>query len=332
MNIISIVGPSRGGKSALTPYFSACEEVDLPFNTPDLDWIIDSHNYSHMTDEGFKHHLSIYMFTYAWYSFLGRHINLRNTDYYSAGNLKPYLDIDRRFSKPDNDESFQEFLAKVSEKSWIPCFQLDISPKQYQIVMESTDIKYMPVFSRRSPYDLLRAWLVGNRLDRSKDLSRMMKYGSIPKKSNLSFANQFVHNLSKQDSSIDKTGNFTFHSYEFSDLDKNINNINSLIDLVIFQEDNATFWESYGCAIPFEEMVSNPEKVQGTLERKLGIKFNPDLLTRAYEFIKLRPIDSVLTSNLKVIRKELSDLGVSTDKIELITEMQSSYLDYLHAN
>ena len=122
MNIISIIGPSRGGKSALCPYFSACEIVDLPFNTPDLDWIISSHNLNHMTDEGFKNHLSIYLFTYSWYSFLGRHINLRHTDYYSAGNLYPHLDIEKRFSKPDDDQSFQNFLLRFLKIHGFPVF------------------------------------------------------------------------------------------------------------------------------------------------------------------------------------------------------------------
>jgi hypothetical protein len=236
--------------------------------------------------------------------------------------------MEQRFSKPDNDESFQDFLEKVSENSWIPCFQLDFSPHQYQVVKESTDINYLPIYSRRSPYDLLRAWLVGNRLDRSKSLSRMMKYGSIPKKTNRSFAKQFVRNLSKKESSVDKMGNFTFHTSPSSDLDKNINNINSLIDLVISEEERAIFWDSYGCAISFEEMVSNPDKVQEALEARLGITFNADLLPRAYEFIKLRSLDSALTSDLQVIEKELSDLGVSSNRIDLIVGLQSSYLEH----
>ena len=328
MNIISILGPSRGGKAALTPYFAACEMVDLPFNTADLDWLIDSHNLNHMTDEGFKNHVAVYVFTYAWYSYLGRHINLRHTDYYSARNLKPHLDMERRFSKPDNDESFQDFLAKVSENSWIPCFQLDFSPHQYQVLKESTDISYLPVYSRRSPYDLLRAWLIGNRLDRSKSLSRMMKYGSIPGKTNRSFAKQFVRNLSKKESSVDKMGNFTFHTYPSSDLDKKISNINSLIDAVISEEKRASFWDNCGCAIRFEEMVSNPDKVQDALQARLDITFDPALLPRAYDFIKLRPLGTALTRDLRVIENELSDLGVSSSRIDLITGLQSSYLEY----
>ena len=74
-------------------------------------------------------------------------------------------------------------------------------------------------------------------------------------------------------------------------------------------------------------MVSNPEKVQGILEAKLGITFNPDLLPKAYEFIKLRSLDEVLTLDLNVIEKELVNLGVSEDQIDLIIGLQSSYLD-----
>lgn len=328
MNIISIIGPSRGGKAALTPYFSACKMVDLPFNTPDLDWIIDSHNLNHLTDQGFKNHVSVYVFTYAWYSYLGRHINLRHTDYYSARNLKPYLEMEQRFSKPDNDESFQDFLAKVSENSWIPCFQLDFSPHQYQILKESTDINYLPIYSRRSPYDLLRAWLVGNRLDRSKILSRMMRYGSIPGKSYRSFAKQFVHNLAKKESSVDNKGNFTFHTSPSSDLDRSISNVNSLIDYVASEEKQASFWDNCGCSIRFEEMVSNPDKVQEALQARLDITFDPALLPRAYDFIKLRSLDKALTTDLKIIENELSDLGVSSSRIDLITGLQSSYLEY----
>ena len=158
----------------------------------------------------------------------------------------------------------------------------------------------------------------------------MMKYGSIPMKADRSFSDQFVENLSKQDSSIDKDGNFSFHTYGFSDLDKNLNNINELIDLVIAEEERAIFWDRYGCVVPFEEMVSNPKKVQDTLEEKLGIKFNQDRLPRVHEFVKIRSFDSALTSNLQIIEKELSDLGVTTNKIDLIIGLQSSYLDYLY--
>ena len=50
MNIISIIGPSRGEKAALTQYLSMYEVLDLPFNIPDLDWIIDTDYLTHMAN------------------------------------------------------------------------------------------------------------------------------------------------------------------------------------------------------------------------------------------------------------------------------------------
>lgn len=328
MKVISIIGPSRGGKAALTPYFSACDSVDLPFNTPDPDWIIESHARNNMDDEGFKSYLSVYVFTYAWYSFLGRHINLRHTDYYSAQNLKPHLDLSERFERPDNDESFEAFLVSVSEKTWIPCFQLDFSPNQIGIINGASDIAFLPVYSRRSPYDLLRAWLVGSRLERSRTLSRMMKYGSIPLRTNQPFINQFTRNLSRKESTVDENGNFRFHTLPASELDTDIHNVNELIDSVLAEEEKGQYWDKNGCSVRFEEMVSNPTKVQKQLQERLGISFNPQLLERAYDFIRIRSLSEALTSDLKVVEKELGHLGLSKEKIEAITELQSCYIGY----
>jgi hypothetical protein len=328
MNLIAILGPSRGGKAALTPYLSASREVDLPFNTPDLDWLIDSHNKGHVTDEGFLHHVSIYLLTYSWYSFLGRHINLRTSDYYCAKNLKPHINITERFLRPDNDETFGEFLALVESKAWVPCFQLDFTLRQFKMLVEASDINYQPLYSRRSPFDLLRSWLVGNRLDRSKSLSRMMKYGSVPARSNVPFAAQFQPVLGVKESTVDNKGIFTFHNLSSDKFDRNTDNINSLIEMVIAEAACGTEWENAGNAIRFEEMVSAPEKVQSLLNDRLGIEFCDDLLPRAYEFIKLRPLEEALTTDLKLIEKELKELSVEEEKIQQIIHLQSVYIGH----
>jgi hypothetical protein len=328
MNVIAILGPSRGGKAALNPYLCASKQVDLPFNTPDLDWFIESHIRDHITDEGFCNHVLIYTLTYSWYSFMGRHINLRKSDYYAANNLKPYVDIDDRFLITDSDESFSIFLEAVAHNKLIPCFHMDISNKQFQLIKNSSDINYMPIYSRRSPFDLLKAWLVGNRFGRSKSLGRMMKYGSVPAKSSRSLLEQFSPVLGLKEITVDEKGIFTFHKLASDKLDNDGSIVNKLIDMVAGEYKCGLKWENAGRAVRFEDIVTAPDKVEMFLSEYLGLKFCPDLLPQAYKAINLRSLSEVLTTDLKVIKTELNELYASDEKIRELIALQVEYVEH----
>jgi hypothetical protein len=328
MNVIAILGPSRGGKAALNPYLCASKQVDLPFNTPDLDWFIESHNRSHITDEGFCNHVSIYTLTYSWYSFMGRHINLRTSDYYAANNLKPHVDMNERFLKTDSDESFSIFLEAVAHNKLVPCFHMDISNKQFQLIKNSSDINYMPIYSRRSPFDLLRGWLVGNRLGRSKSLGRMMKYGSVPAKSSRSLLEQFSPVLGLKEITVDEKGIFTFHKLASDKSDIDGDNVNKLIDMVVEEYKCGLKWENAGRAIRFEDIVTAPDKVEMFLSEYLGLEFCPDLLPEAYNAINLRSLSEALTTDLKIIEIELNELHASEGRIRELVALQAEYVEY----
>ena len=51
LNILSLLGPSRCGKGAIPPLIVAAKNIQLPFNTPDLDWYVDAYNYGDLTPD-----------------------------------------------------------------------------------------------------------------------------------------------------------------------------------------------------------------------------------------------------------------------------------------
>ena len=73
LKIVTHGGISRSGKVVLGPIFSLFNEVYLPYNTPDLDWINSAYCNKQIDLKSSSKLAALHISCYSWYAYLGRH-------------------------------------------------------------------------------------------------------------------------------------------------------------------------------------------------------------------------------------------------------------------
>lgn len=330
LNIVSLLGPSRCGKGAIIPIIAAVEQFELPFNTPDLDWYVDAYNAGDISADALCRLSAIYLLCYSWYGHLGRHINLRPDDYYSFQRMMPGLDICEKHARKDKDFEFINFLEGNDEKKFWNIFQWDLAPEIFEVYEEKYPINTNPLYCYRSPYFLFTSWISSNRVQRSKNLSRMLKYESTRALSLGSLKDQFEG--AKNDNEVEfvaELGTYKYKPFELSGVTVKHNEESRLLQLLAENKKNADYWAERDMVYRFEHIVSNPDGFVGYLKNRFPITFDEGLLQSGIVLMDQRPLEGIVELDLTKVEQSLLGLGCSRLTIRSILELQEQYISEL---
>lgn len=173
--VILLNGISRSGKAITWYVVSSVKNIDVPLNEPFPDWILDAFNSNDITSNAVEVLLSNYFRIYAWYSFIGRGINLKKVDQSSFLKLSSKNEISTRNKRHDNSESWQEFSELWSQGKFIPCFTTDLN-RDLQEKLTKYDFNFININTIRNPKKVFLEWCLTNRGGRYDELDRMGKY------------------------------------------------------------------------------------------------------------------------------------------------------------
>lgn len=327
LNIISILGPSRSGKSAILPLVSSSENFELPFNTPDLDWYVETYLAGEIDIKTLCKLSVNYMLCYSWYSYLGRHINLRPDDMYSLQRMKPSASLDVMHSRQDKDLEFSNFLKANDNLELWNIFQWDLPPEVFEILENEYPIDCNPIYCYRSPYYLFTSWISSNRVKRSQSLSRMLKIEATESFRRNDLLEHFEPAGNDKEAVFEKSlGTYKFFEFNFDNIEATDDEQASLISLIEETRRNADYWFSRGMAVHFEALVSRPEQFVGYISDRFGAEFEAAKLNEAILLMNKRPISEVLVTDEEEMRNTLSGLNCSKITINKIIDFQKDYI------
>ena len=328
LNCLSLLGASRSGKSAVVPLLTALKKIDLPFNTPDLDWYIEGYDLGKYSVNTAAQLCVQYMLCYSWYSYLGRYINSRSDDYYSLDRLKPFLaDFDYNIRK-DNDESFVEFLKSHENNELISFFMWDM-PKEVYEAFGRYPINSNIIYCYRNPFDMVNQWVSSNRVQRSTQFSRMFKLSSVENLRNTNLLNQFI----KNNRNLNEV-KITDDKYHYFDVDVSSYNmyeeeVEYLTKFILKIKDEAYYWRDNGLLLNFEMVVSQPEKTMNQLSEFIQSDYDEKEFLYASNFMTKRPFEKVITLDPDIIRNKLSKITKNDKFIDLVIHEQDEYNKFL---
>ena len=328
LNTLSLLGPSRCGKSATIPLITSAKNIELPFNTPDLDWYVDAYNCGDISANALSRLSATYMLCYSWYGHLGRHINLRSTDYYSLQNMMPNINLKNRHDREDKDNEFKAFMkANDSKKIW-NVFLWDMPPEIHENMKENFPINTNPIYIYRSPFYLFTSWVSSHRVARSKSLSRMHKYHAAENLQNSELNPLFMETRTDTEF-IWKDGKYTYFDFQFDDIALGEEEENALIKLIKQNKEDATYWSNKGMMFPYEYIVTDPYKFIEYLKERFGLEFNQEILEKGIRMMDKRPLEQVIELDIKKAEKSLSILECNDSTKELILVEQENYISGL---
>jgi hypothetical protein len=328
LNILSILGPSRGGKSALIPIVSAIKNIELPFNTPDLDWYIDAYNAGDISADALCKISANYLLCYSWYGHLGRHINLRPDDHYGLQRLMPNMDLEIKHSREDKDREFINFLEGNDNKKFMNVFQWDLAPEIYEIFERKYPINTNPLYCYRSPYYLFTAWISSNRIKRSLALSRMFKYDATNFFHRTSLISQFEGAKNDSEHEFNKKLNtYKFKEIMFDNTKIDSKEEDGLIKVITENKENAMYWSKKNMLFRFEHIVSQPKLFVDYMINRFNIEFDDEALDRSIILMNQRPVSEIIEMDLFKIKNTLDDLGCNKKTIDFIISEQEIYIN-----
>ena len=323
LNILSLLGPSRCGKSAMIPL--------LPFNTPDLDWYVDAYNCGDLSSEALCRLSASYLLCYSWYGNLGRHINLRSTDYYSLQNMMPRINLLDKHDKVDDDQEFENYLKSNDLGELWNIFLWELPPKIYEKIEKSFPINTNPIYCYRSPYYLFTSWISSNRIKRSKSLSRMFKYPSTKHLQRIDLFKQFAetrnHNLVNE--AIWSKGKYTYFEFQFDNVTIDEEEESKLFQLVKENKENSLFWSQKDMMFPYEIIVTEPDKFVNYLKDRFKVEFDNNLLEKGIYMMDKRPLNKVIELDIKKVEDTLNTLGCNEDIKQFVINEHINYINDL---
>ena len=194
LKIVTHGGISRSGKVVLGPIFSLFNEVYLPYNTPDLDWINSAYCNKQIDLKSSSKLAALHISCYSWYAYLGRHTNNRRSDFTAFHNNKVPDLINENYSREDNDESFFEYQKMVGRNKFIPVFTCDLSLELIQNLKTSYRIEIDEWYLRRDPIAIFNNWMSDDRINKKQSYSRMFNYKMFDntQSKKLNFENLFL--------------------------------------------------------------------------------------------------------------------------------------------
>ena len=326
INCLSLLGASRSGKTALVSLLAALEKVDMPFNTPDLDWYVDAYKDNRCSIDLTTNLCVQYMLCYSWYSYLGRHVNNREIDYYSLSKLKPHLENFDYTKRNDDDETFINYLRLHEQKKVMSFFMWDIPAAVFE-ELQNYPVNLNIIYCQRNPFDLVNQWIATCRVQRSKYFSRMFKFDSIKNLQKKPLSSQFMKISRIQNAEGVSKNKFYYSELDLSKYRISKAEIRELTKLVKAVRHEAKFWEDKGILVNYENVVSNPEKITDFIAEKLETSYAKENLAYAIKFLSKRPLSSVLETNLEIIRRKLNDITDDEEFIEFIVNEQKQYID-----
>lgn len=327
INTITVLGPSRAGKGAIIPLLASANNTELPFNTPDLDWYVDSYNTGDMSKETTCKLIVNYLITYSWYCHLGRHTNLRTSDYYSIKKLKDNNSISHRYDLMDNDEEFLKFIDNNQREKILNIFQIELDTTLYEYIKKYYPIRLNPIFIYRSPFYLFTSWFSSNRVNRSLGLSRMLKYSSVEYIKNKSLLESFVETKNNNEVSFDKnTNKYTYYDFKYKD--RKITKLEEEYLLKKLKQNYNSFqnWEKYNNVYFFERVVSEPVEVVNNIISNYKITINKESCDSAIHFMDKRKFETIFELDQSKILNELTEINCCNDTINTIIKMHKTYL------
>ena len=330
LNILSLLGPSRCGKGAIIPIIAAVKDFELPFNTPDLDWYVDAYNCGDISGNALCRLSSNYLLCYAWYGYLGRHINLRPDDYYSMQRMMPHINLDEKHDKKDKDDEFIKFIKDNDATKFWNIFQWDLAPEIYEIYEKKYPINTNPLYCYRSPFYLFTSWISSNRVKRSLSLSRMFKYDATHFFKRESLLSQFESARNDNEVSfVKELGTYKYKEFKFEDVRVDSKEELRLIKLLKENKHNASYWSDKGMMFRFEHIVSNPNSFVDYLKNRFNIEFDEKLLAEGLILMDERPLKDIVELDFDKIETTLTNLGCSKKLIKFVIDEQKIYINSL---
>lgn len=330
LNILSLLGPSRGGKGAVIPIITAIKNFQLPFNTPDLDWYVDAYHAGDINLESLCRLSANYLLCYSWYGYIGRHINLRPDDYYSLQKMMPHINLQKRHNRNDKDNEFINFIKENdNEKIW-NIFQWDLSPEIYEIFQTEYPINTNPLYCYRSPYYLFTSWISSNRVKRSISLSRMFKYDATHYFKRESLLSQFeASNNDNEQKYLKEEGTYQWDRFDLESKKIDLKEEQRLIRLIEENKKHANYWSKKNMMFNFEHIVSNPRSFVEYLIARFNVEFDENILKKGIILMDERPLEQVIEMDFEKMKQTLDELHCSNESTNLILDEQKIYLDNL---
>ena len=327
LNIISICGPTRSGKGAIGPILGAARNSDLPHNTPDLDWFVDAYEEGAISKDVFCRLCANYLLCYSWYSYLGRHVNSRSSDYYSMFRLKSGLGWGERFAREDNDNSFKAFCDAHLNQKTTNIFHWDIPVKMHLEIEKEYPINLNPIYCCRSPFALFSAWAASDRYERARSLSRMFKFVGTKHMSRRDMWSQFTGAKTEDEVFYDEVKKtYKYRELDFSDKRLTADAQLRFLEALKTDEIKTGFYREHGLAVFFERVVEEPEGFAASMRNRFHLDFDDALLEAAILLADKRPLRETLETDLEKIECHLSGLGCSDQVIASVVGLQQQYL------
>lgn len=328
LNVLSLLGPSRSGKSAIIPIITAIDNYELPFNTPDLDWYVDAYRCGDISANVLSKMAVNYMLCYSWYGHLGRHINLRHTDYYSLQNMMPSINLEEKHQREDKDHEFKNFMERNQDSATWSIFLWELPSEVYEIIENKYPVRTNPLYCYRSPYYLFTSWISSNRVARSNNLSRMFKYPAISNLNRDTLESQFYETRNHKE--FTWTGEkYKYYKFNFDDVELTQAEESVLYNLVRENKADAKYWSERGMAYRYEHIVTAPEEFVRYLETRLGVQFDEELLKKGTQMMDKRTMPEVIELDIQKVDKTLSGLRCTEKTKKFIINEHSEYVDSL---
>jgi len=328
LNALSLLGPSRCGKSAAIPLVTAAKNIELPFNTPDLDWYIDAYCSGDISADAASRLAASYMLCYSWYGYLGRHINLRTSDYYSQQNMMPKIDLKLRHDRADKDYEFKKYMELNDSQNTWNVFLWELPPEVYESLNVNFPVKANPIYIYRSPYYLFTSWVSSNRVARSKTLSRMFKYEATKNLQHSDLKPLFMETRTDNEF-VWKDGKYTYFDFQFNDVSISKEEESVLNKLVRQNKAEASYWSRQDMMVTYESIVSDPDRFVTYLRDRFRIEFDEETLEKGIRMMDKRPLEQVIELDLAKVEQSLSNLGCEDSTVQLILDEQKNYINEL---
>ena len=305
----------------------AARNCDLPHNTPDLDWFVDAYEEGVISKEGFCRLCANYLLCYSWYSYLGRHVNSRSSDYYSMFRLKSGLDWRERFAREDNDYSFKAFCDAHQNHDATNIFHWDIPASLHLEIEDQYPINLNPIYCRRSPFALFCSWAASDRYKRARSLSRMFKFVGTKHMSRQDMWSQFTGAKTEDEVFYDDVAK-TYKYRKLNLSDKRITPDAQLRFLEALRTDEMSgdFYSEHGLAVFFERVVEEPARFAASMRNRFHLNFDDSLLEKAILLADKRPLRGTLETDSAKMESEPSGLGCSDQVIASVVGLQQQYL------
>jgi hypothetical protein len=172
---ILLHGISRSGKAVTWYLVGSIHGIDAPQNNPFSDWIIDAYKAKKIEADGLSTLLYEFYRLNAWFSFIGRNLNLKDIDHSAFLKFSTDEDLRERSLLPDNNDSWVEFASKWKDAKFIPCFTSGLD-KDIQTLFANQDISFININTLRSPKRVFLEWCQTERCSRFDKLDKMGVY------------------------------------------------------------------------------------------------------------------------------------------------------------